>query len=109
MNAKSITRRFIHDSQTCEHLHRNDLVLVIVPEEMEILCTVPACAHGQLGHIMDISDNCEDVKVALRHKPSKNNCDIEFPVRDQRDFVVNVPKFCLWLEERVLADRIRKI
>src|SRR4051812_22629828 len=103
------TRRFRIDTQTHQHLHKNDLVLVLVPEDMEILCSVPACAHGHMGHIIsDVNDENEEVQVALRETKLTKRTDSFRSVERCKGEIVSIPKFCLCLEESVLASRLSR-
>jgi hypothetical protein len=63
-------REFIHSVHASRCLRRGDLVLILVPEDLEVLQTVDASLHGRMAYIMDeCSPEKDEVQLCLR--PSK--------------------------------------
>jgi hypothetical protein len=89
-------------------LEKGDLVLIVVPEEMEIHGFIDPQLHGRAGYLIGEDDG--DVLVELKKPKRKRDLDSLWcitPRRDPKD-IVSVPKFLLCLEERILNDRIAK-
>jgi hypothetical protein len=110
----TISRIFLHSPQTPDHLEKGDLVLIVVPEEMQIHGLVDPQLHCRVGWIVGSGEDDGEVKVELKRSKRRHR-DLELFLcigstrkdHNAKD-LVSVPKFCLCLEERILNDRIAK-
>ena len=108
---------FIHSIRTPFYLRKDDLVLIIVPEELEILQNVDSMLHGRLAYITHVDAHSDEVEVRLKPKPQKESSQWMWYVNPQINDKENnnnnqaqvtfVPKFCLCLQESVLKERQR--
>lgn len=60
-------RKFIHSTHASRCLRRGDLVLILIPEDLEVLQTVDASLHGRMAYIMEeCSPEKDEVQLCLR-------------------------------------------
>jgi hypothetical protein len=95
------TLQFIQSSLTSSVLREGDLVLLVIPEELELLQEVDASINGRTGYIINMFG--DDVEVRLkRKKNNKKNYLVEQALE-----TIFVTKFCLCLEHAVLLERVQ--
>ncbi|EFC45511.1 predicted protein [Naegleria gruberi] len=98
---------FVHHKLTSLLLRLNDLVLIIVPEEFEILQTLDPMLHGKVGTIVGLGhfdeDECEDlVQIEIENKKTNS---IDHTITHKQCETVSVPKFCVCLKAEVFNER----
>lgn len=85
-----VVRSFVTEAQGSAYIKKDDLVLIVLPEEWEIHGACPM--SGRMGYVVSVSDSM-DVLIKLKKK------------RGEPEEFVTIPKFCLCLEEVVLNLR----
>jgi len=88
---------FVYHKLTKHLVQVEDLVLIVVPEEFEILQTLDPMLHGKVGHVLSINhleDDCAEelIQVTLANRKGRGE-------------VVSVPKFCVCLRADVFNER----
>ncbi|KAL9656196.1 hypothetical protein ABK040_007813 [Willaertia magna] len=83
---------FVYHKLIKSMLSVGDFILIIVPEEFEILQTIDPMLHGKVGVIIKLEE--EEVQVAVL-KNRKGECDEK----------INVPRFCCCLQLDVFNRR----
>ncbi|KAF0978258.1 hypothetical protein FDP41_002773 [Naegleria fowleri] len=113
---------FVHHKLNKHLLQQDDLVLIIVPEEFEILQVIDPMLHGKVGHIASLSneDDDETVQVSLGsnslRRPTTNGdhhgmmtFSSSSSLSGTRSTpIVTVPKFCVCLKADVFNERKEK-
>ncbi len=83
-------RNFVSSTFTKTFLQVSDLVLVLIPEEMQIIDSLDPEYHMQMGCIVKVIGD----EALIQLKQTKE--------------VITVPTFCLCLEDQVLYKRIKE-
>ena len=105
-----IVRHFTTSAHTSEHLRKGDLVVIAIPEEMELLQQIDARLHGRVATIVDVNEQSDEVVVELRPRKSEKDAASHpyYSVVAKEATTVHIPKFCLCLETDVLLARMQK-
>lgn len=103
---KHTTREFIQSSSGWRYLQVGDIVLLAIPEEMELLQQVDSSLNGRVGVITRIEN--DDVEIQLRpRKRKKDKCNTNSLTQHSHvNEKVFVSRFCLCLELSVLRQRL---
>jgi len=88
----AVIRSFVTETHSSSYIKKGDLVLIILPEELEIHGVVDPMMSGRMGYVVS-ETNSMDVLIRLKKK------------RGEHEEFVTIPKFCLFLEETVLHGR----
>ncbi|KAG2385932.1 hypothetical protein C9374_003081 [Naegleria lovaniensis] len=105
---------FVHHKLNKHLLQQDDLVLIVVPEEFEILQVIDPMLHGKVGHIASLSNDLDDETVSISlGSPSlrkSNNGDlvVHSSNNNNNSSMVTVPKFCVCLKADVFNERKEK-
>ncbi len=91
-----VVRNFATSSHGSMFIQKDDLVLIITPEDFEIQGCVDPMLSGKMGYV--VSEDTENLEVTVRLKKKRF---------EPAEYVV-VPRFCLCLEDEILSTRVEK-
>ncbi|EFC46177.1 hypothetical protein NAEGRDRAFT_79263 [Naegleria gruberi] len=105
ISSSSTIKRFVSNTNTSRLLKKNDTVLINVDDEMALLQSVDPQLQGKLGKVIAVRG--DEIEVELVNDEDREEDDWDcFAINSPLPKTVNIPSFCVCLEDRVLKTRL---